>query len=503
MPSYTHPFTFFRVLLLPAVIAFLYLYFYPAINDCAFPPATRTRSKCSLTGDCKNTTVNAGLPPFRLLALADPQLEGDTSLPAGWNNGASAGLNKIWEDARSGDWEGLKEDLPVLARGYRKRLDLWGNDRYLKHVYGQTRWWSMPTHTVVLGDLLGSQWIGDEEFERRAERFWGTVFGEGERVPEKVMNGEKEREVEILGENERTWRRRVIAVAGNHDVGYAGDLTEARIERFERAFGKVNWEVRFRLPNATLQIDQEFASKKTPDFYDGPGTQPELRLVILNSMNLDEPAYSPALREESLKFMDEHICNPEQDHEHSATVLLTHIPFHKASGICIDGPFFSHFPPENGAGIREQNHLSEHLSRQMSHCLTAGTSIVLNGHDHEGCDTRHYTSPEGETIIPKAIRSSDFDTLSADEKLKSFREITVRSMMGSYGGYAGFLSGWFNQDESKWEFEYATCGFGVQHIWWACNIVLLIELGLGVMSALDALAQKFFEPERREKLKEA
>ena len=40
----------------------------------------------------------------------------------------------------------------------------------------------MPTHTVVLGDLLGSQWIGDEEFERRAERFWGTVFGEGERV---------------------------------------------------------------------------------------------------------------------------------------------------------------------------------------------------------------------------------------------------------------------------------------------------------------------------------
>jgi hypothetical protein len=76
-------------------------------------------------------------------------------------------------------------------------------------------------------------------------------------------------------------------------------------------------------------------------------------------------------------------------------------------------------------------------------------------------------------------------------------------MMGSYGGYAGFLSGWFNQDEGKWEFEYVTCGFGVQHIWWACNIVLLLELGLGVMSALDALAQKYFEPERREKLKEA
>lgn len=58
-------------------------------------------------------------------------------------------------------------------------MDLWGNDRYLRHVYGRTRWWAMPTHTVVLGDLLGSQWIGDGEFERRAERFWGTVLGRG------------------------------------------------------------------------------------------------------------------------------------------------------------------------------------------------------------------------------------------------------------------------------------------------------------------------------------
>ena len=82
MPSYTHPFTLFRILLLPAVIAYLYLNFYPALNDCAFPPAQKTRTKCSGSA-CKNTTVNAGKAPFRLLALADPQLEGDTSLPAG------------------------------------------------------------------------------------------------------------------------------------------------------------------------------------------------------------------------------------------------------------------------------------------------------------------------------------------------------------------------------------------------------------------------------------
>lgn len=500
MPSLTHPFTLFRILLLPAVAAFLYLYFYPAINDCAFAPAKTVRTKCN-DSDCSNSTTNAGRPPFRLLALADPQLEGDTSLPAGWNNGASKGLKKVWEDARTGDLAALGSDLPVLLKGYRKKLDLWGNDWYLAHIYAQTRWWSDPTHTVVLGDLLGSQWIKDEEFERRAERFWGTVFGSAERVPDEVMA--KEHNVEILGEDEGNWRKRIIAVAGNHDVGYAGDLKEARIERFERAFGKVNWEVRFRLPNATLTPDQEYASKKVPDFYDGPGLQPELRLVILNSMNLDEPAFAPALRDESLQFMQDHICDPNQWQENSATVLLTHIPLHKASGICVDGPFFSYFPPENGGGVREQNHLSEDISRQLHDCLQQGSAVVLNGHDHEGCDTHHYTTLDGEIRQHEAIHHRAFDTLSIEEKLSSFRELTVRSMMGSYGGYAGFLSGWFNQAEGKWEFEYETCGFGVQHIWWACNIVLLLEIGFAVMSGLDALAQKYLEPERRGKVKEA
>lgn len=362
----------------------------------------------------------------------------------------------------------------------------------------------MPTHTVVLGDLLGSQWIGDDEFERRAERFWGTVFGDAERVPDGVMGGEHE--VEVLGENAREWKRRVIAVAGNHDVGYAGDLNEGRIKRFEHAFGSVNWEVRFRLPNATLKTDQDFPSRKVLDFYEGTGVQPELRLVVLNSMNLDEPAYSPALREESLRFMKEHLCesgDSEQQHENSGTVLLTHIPLHKASGVCVDGPFFSHFSPGNGGGIREQNHLSEEISQRLSSCLAAKNAVVLNGHDHEGCDTRHYPTIEGDAHLNKVIRNSDFHTLSEEEKLASFREITVRSMMGSYGGYAGFLSGWFNQAEGKWEFEYETCGFGVQHIWWVCNILLLLEIGLGVMSGLDALALNYFEPEQREKLKEA
>ena len=275
----------------------------------------------------------------------------------------------------------------MILQGYRKKLDLWGTDWYLAHIYRQAKWWASPTHTVVLGDLLGSQWIGDGEFESRAERFWSRVFGTAERVPDNVTA--KEHELEVLGVNARDWRRRVIAVAGNHDVGYAGDLSEARIERFERAFGRVNWELSFRLPNATLDPKNTLAGQKVPDFYDGPAPQPELRLVVLNSMNLDEPAQSPALREQSLKFMQETLCNPDRRHsEHSATVLLTHIPLHKPTGICVDGPFFSYF--SNG-GVREQNHLSEDLSKRLVECLqNTQSSIVLNGHDHEGCDSFHY-----------------------------------------------------------------------------------------------------------------
>ena len=491
MPSYTHPFTLFRILLLPAVIAYLYLNFYPALNDCAFPPAQKIRTKCSGSA-CKNTTVNAGRAPFRLLALADPQLEGDTSLPAGWqNSGAWDGLGKLWGHASTGDLESLGRDVPVILQGYRKKLDLWGTDWYLAHIYRQARWWASPTHTVVLGDLLGSQWIGDGEFESRAERFWSRVFGTAERVPDNVTA--KEHEVEVLGVNARDWRRRVIAVAGNHDVGYAGDLSEARIERFERAFGRVNWELTFRLPNATLDPTNTLAGQKVPDFYDGPGPQPELRLVVLNSMNLDEPAQSPALREQSLKFMQETLCNPDRRHsEHSATVLLTHIPLHKPTGICVDGPFFSYF--SNG-GVREQNHLSEDLSKRLVECLqNTQSSIVLNGHDHEGCDSFHYRDTASSSIlgnenpiIPKTIHYRDLPSLSAEQKAQSVREITVRSMMGSYGGHAGFLSGWFNVEEGEWQFEYASCAFGVQHIWWICNVLVYLLAALGVASAVGAL----------------
>ena len=191
--------------------------------------------------------------------------------------------------------------------------------------------------------------------------------------------------------------------------------------------------------------------------------------------------------------MQETLCNPGRDHdEHSATVLLTHIPLHKPTGICVDGPFFSYF--SNG-GVREQNHLSEDLSKRLVKCLqNTQSSIVLNGHDHEGCDSFHYRDTASSSIlgnenpiIPKTIHYRDLPSLSAEQKTQSVREITVRSMMGSYGGHAGFLSGWFNVEEGEWQFEYASCAFGVQHIWWICNVLVYLLAAWGLASAVGAL----------------
>ena len=95
--------------------------------------------------------------------------------------------------------------------------------------------------------------ISDAEFDKRSWRFWNRAFAGAERVPDDVAAypAEVYTVTDFLGphgSNQTAWRRRLINIAGNHDVGYAGDLTVARLERFERAFGKAAYELRFELP---------------------------------------------------------------------------------------------------------------------------------------------------------------------------------------------------------------------------------------------------------------
>ncbi|KAI9869633.1 MAG: hypothetical protein M1830_005270 [Pleopsidium flavum] len=492
---------FFRrilILLVPfSVVSTIYLYLYPLFHGCAFPSPNTSSARAFLNTIEQHTSnhLRPDIPiaPFRLLALGDPQLEGDSSLPDA-GDGYFPSLESLRTDIiaaqswgaratalRYGLWELFGDDLPTALKSWRKRLDLFGNDYYLAHIYRTMYWWSRPTHVTVLGDLLGSQWVTDDEFARRGRRYWHRVFNKGTRVENEITELARPEVLEV----DEKWQRRIINIAGNHDVGYAGDMTTERVERFEKVFGKANWEVIFQDVSSSKSIRN--SSNIDLDV-------PELRVVVLNSLNLDTPALEEDLQQRTYNFMNDVIMSsrPVEDRK-VATVLLTHLPLHKEDGICVDGPSFAFHSDDYGGGVKEQNHISynagkgilEGIFGMSSNPTVPGSGlgrngVILTGHDHEGCDVYHHipsTMDEGGGKW-NATRWREATPL-VQEPIPGIREITVRSMMGNFGGNAGLLCAWFDHRLGQWQFKYSTCSVGVQHIWWAVHVLdFLMVCGL-------------------------
>ncbi|PYH40915.1 uncharacterized protein BP01DRAFT_386933 [Aspergillus saccharolyticus JOP 1030-1] len=622
-------------LLVPlAVTSSLYLYLYPVVHGCAFPLPHDSLSRANAF----LATVRQHIPtdaepapaaPFRLLVLADPQLEGDSSLPKPEDE-LPARLRHHWAQIRAAcsspppslnstaatDADAnaestpdtlpsnisesnaeplhndsdinlplnqstfrtinlratkqaitaalhslLHTDLPRTFKAARKRLDLLGNDYYLAHIYRTLHWWTQPTHVTVLGDLIGSQWVSDEEFERRGQRYWERVFRGGVRgdnfipppsPPSSLAHTDNTTENQNIINNNTLaltatthpspWTNRILNIVGNHDIGYAGDASAARISRFESTFGQVNWDVKFWLNSSGLDTDT------TPQ-----NSPPQIHIINLNSLTLDTPAYSPDIQSASYEYLNGLIADrlaPVTDRS-TFTLLLTHLPLHKREGVCVDAPLFKFFEEDDGGdgvdgkekrwfagGLREQNHLSEWvsgngvlegvfgMSGEEGEAVVGGgggrKGLVLTGHDHEGCDVLHFVRRRkgevgGESDVDgeaeaeadgKEAKDENDSEDGADERdwewdarryspqaqaetsTPSIREVTMRSMMGAYGGYAGLLSVWFDTDKQEWEYEIQMCAAGVQHIWWAVHVVDLVTLGIGLV----ALLLKVFMP---------
>ncbi|KAA8647332.1 uncharacterized protein ATNIH1004_006024 [Aspergillus tanneri] len=549
--------------LLPlAIAATVYLYLYPAFHGCAFPLPNDEHT--GLLPGCFLSTIRQHFAPqsefesanppaiFRLLVIADPQLEGDSSLPkpedelrARLDAYRSSLISAIQGESSSSRYRDVLgalfaalqsfvvDDIPRTLRAARKRLDLLGNDYYLAHIYRTLHWWSRPTHVTVLGDLIGSQWVTDEEFDRRGDRYWHRVFKGGIRVSDALTGtattenigdeGESQNVVDpaetLLNGTDSIWSQRLINIAGNHDIGYSGDASEARIERFERVFGRSNWDIRFQHPvkvQMQSDLDGEHSTTATPT----------LHLINLNTLTLDTPALSSDVQSRSYDYINDLITRrtyPVEDRT-SFTLLLTHLPLHKREGICTDGPHFAFFdsddedgpddvPRFKEGGLREQNHLSDHVSAngilQGIFGMTgdedaAGggwgrNGLILTGHDHTGCDVVHYIDRTKETTDPNTTgdaNGTDDQTQAEQPAWKwsarhygssnnlntslahtpSIREVTLRSMMGEYGGNAGLLSLWFDTDPAvnEWKYEITMCKAGVQHVWWAVHVVDLV-----------------------------
>ncbi|RYP77201.1 hypothetical protein DL771_001250 [Monosporascus sp. 5C6A] len=508
--------------LTPLAVAFTgYLYLYPVFLGCAFPLPPQSSDYHYQVVETDGTAAfqetlrqhafgSTRIAPFRLLALGDPQLEGDTSIR---NYGRepfphlSMVINHLSLKNRNSSLriqlrsavhdlvDFFFDDIPDFLESTRKRIDLVGNDFFLGHIYRTLHWWAKPTHVTVLGDLLGSQWIGDDEFERRSWRYWNRSFRGGERVPDDVAAYPRE-EYDIAGllgvedSSAASWRRRIINIAGNHDIGYAGDLTRARLERFERVFGKAAYELRFELPIANATTNATiFDPDKNPESDRLP---PELRIVVVNNMNLDTPAVEQELQDKTYAFVNDVISTASAvEFKGHFTMVLTHIPLYKPAGTCVDPPYFAFHA---GGGVKEQNQLSADASRGFlegiyglsgdANAPAAGMGrrgVVLNGHDHEGCDVWHYID-QGEPAGERQWRAAPWDNargsgLAGRPGAPGLREITVRSMMADFDGSAGLLSAWFDEAAWEWRFDFATCALGRQYYWWFVHVYDLIVLG--------------------------
>ncbi|RMD42070.1 hypothetical protein DV735_g3040, partial [Chaetothyriales sp. CBS 134920] len=355
---------------------------------------------------------------------ADPGADGDEE-DNETDNGAGLNIHGLDYTEKGqkmqtevGKAELCADDIPRSLQAARKRLDLFGNDYYLAHIFRTLRWWARPTHITVLGDLIGSQWVSDGEFESRASRFWNRVFRGTARVDDAVVDAALTGAA-TLPMDDPAWARRVINVAGNHDIGYAGDVSRARLDRFERFFGPANWDVRFDYPSAAA------AAQTTYDYINS--------ILAQRTRPVDDAS--------------------------AFTLLLTHLPLHKPAGVCVDAPFWDFWGDDDGGGAYRPHGLKEqnHLSQPVSESAILKALFGMSGHLH----------------APASAHTG-------------IREITLRSMMGDFGGNAALLSAWFDFEANHWRYSIQMCPVGVQHLWWAVHVLDLVALALLALRLLLA-----------------
>lgn len=381
------------------------------------------------------------------------------------------------------------DDIKMLAFGdpqingnwkttpYIKQLDNYGNDHYLGHIYQTMKKRLQPNYVAVLGDLFSSQWIGDSEFFNRTKRYVTRLYDQPDDHREYVLNFIKEHDsidwIDYLNKKKAITENNIhdlqfgysdvydwntpnyvkkyaneplfLNVSGNHDIGYSGDATWQHMARYTELFGQDNFWIEYNL--------------NTPFAY---------RIVVLNSLLLEGPALQP----EFLEYTWEFLYQLFERNFKGATILLTHVPFYKEEGFCVDGPHNSYYGQDAQESykvdkLRSQNHLSKDVSqRVLSLIFNDYPGVILTGHDHEGC----------ETWYNKNYTTSEWYATKTKKESVAIKEITVRAMMGEYGGNSGLLHGKFNEKLENWEFKFNLCPFMVQHIWWAAKVTAILSL---------------------------
>lgn len=466
-----------RIVSLITILLNVLVYFYPDIlnshDQCKWH---QFDSSPKLSTD--NVFLNS-LPPTLLekVLLNYPKFRksSDSQSPR-YSDGSIKDINMLTfgDPQINGNWPSTK---------YIKRLDNYGNDHYLGHIYKTMQSRLSPSHVAVMGDLFSSQWILDSEFYNRTYRFVERLFPRSLEYKKTVIDTWSKQENYdwprwLNDENAmdplHRFNSRVyddvydwvyqdhkypnykeplfINLTGNHDIGYSGDATWQHMARFHHLFGQNNYVINYNL-----------------------NTSEPWRLVVLDSLTLEGPALQEEFRTFTWQFLH-YLKEKENPRFDGSTVLLTHIPLFKKEGLCKDGPQHIYYedyerePYKNGK-LRSQNHLLNETSQAVLEAVFPNgdqNGIILTGHDHYGCDSWYnYHDGHWEAALePEVAREPN--------SRKPIHEVVVRAMMGEFDGQTGLVTGHYNYDEKTWDFNFSYCSFMVQHVWWASKVSLIV-----------------------------
>ncbi|KAF9573213.1 hypothetical protein EC968_008851 [Mortierella alpina] len=304
----------------------------------------------------------------------------------------------------------------------------------------------------------------------------------------------------------------LINITGNHDIGYGYDISQSRLDRWEQAFGRTNFIRTATVPDPLRELSEDTSQ----------GPQQQLHLVILNTMLLDGPSSDENLRAQTWQFVED-AAKIKERNPRDKIVLLTHIPFHKEQGICVDPPDIrTHWD----STIIEQTMLTPNTTSWLLNHLRP--DFVLNGHDHYGCDVTHIRVVEEQDQQDHATSlwvAYDTASLSQQDLASNparVREITQRSMMAEFGGYSGLFEIRRSSKDSHYqdagsgtettarsesgtesdldtgtaelEFHYTACGFYTDITVWTVIITDLVVAAAWSLLGLAVVLQPLWNP---------
>lgn len=173
---------------------------------------------------------------------------------------------------------------------------------------------------------------------------------------------------------------------------------------------------------------------------------------VVNSMAVEQTKLEE-LHLETLGMIEQ--LKYQRQTSNKPLILLTHIPLHKPSGSCPgDDPYTK---IGNHGFITVQNLWLENTTQWILDELQP--ILVFDGHDHSGCIYKHNNTQK---------------TL----------EITVRSVMGDWGGHIGYLEiskERNGEQEGKFKYQYFSTNFVVIYFLTFLSIVSLVVLVLDIL----------------------